>query len=75
MKNYIKIRSSSGKISFIYFERILKRGLRYGISPRLIKYMLTNHTFTKSKNNYLLAASAYAPLDFALYGSYIKKNV
>lgn len=68
---YLKNRIKAGKLIFRYSERPLKRGpepLKY--FPRLIRWNLRNPA---RKPIYLLAASAYAPADYAKFGMFRNK--
>ena len=68
---YLKARIKAGKLIFRYSERPLKQGpepLKY--LPRLIRWNLHNPA---GKPIYLLAASAYAPADYAKYGLFRNK--
>ena len=63
---YIKIRKKSGKIYFRYSERLLKSGIKKSIlSLNFIRYIKLN-ILLRSKNAYLLSASAYAPFDYKI---------
>ncbi len=64
----VKERSLSGKLTFRYNERILKRGDIHLFNPRLFKYIYDNFTRYKDKNVYTLCASAYTARDLALFG-------
>lgn len=62
---YLKERVSTGKITFLYSERWLKRGLLNLLSPRLLQQQWFYHTHCHGKPVYALCASAYAAGDFA----------
>lgn len=61
-------RSLSGKLTFRYNERILKRGDIHLFNPRLFKFIYDNFTRYKNKNVYTLCASAYTARDLTLFG-------
>ncbi|WP_291589269.1 glycosyltransferase [Bacteroides sp.] len=61
---YLKERVKTGKLTFVYSERWLKKGLINLLSPRLIKQQLFYHTCCYGKPLYALCASAYAATDF-----------
>ena len=71
---FIRKRVECDKLTFWYSERIYKKGLWQALSPRGFYYMTRDHGRYRKKNLYLLCASAYAPLDYALTGSYIGKT-
>ena len=62
---YLKERVSTGKLTFLYSERWLKRGLLNLLSPRLLQQQWFYHTHCHRKPVYALCASAYAAGDFA----------
>lgn len=68
--SYLNERIKTGKLTFIYSERWLKRGLKNLLSPRLIKQQLFYHTHCHGKPVYALCASAYAANDFRLMQSF-----
>lgn len=68
---YLKERIRAGKLIFRYSERPLKNGLEpLKYLPRLIRWNLRNPA---GKPIYLLAASAYAPGDYAKFGLFRNK--
>lgn len=62
---YLKERVKTGKLTFLYSERWLKRGLINLLSPRLLAQQWFYHTHCHNKPVYALCASAYAAGDFA----------
>lgn len=58
------------KLTFVYTERIYKRGQWRALSPRGFYYMNLAHRNAKKNNTYLLCASAYTPCDMAIYNLY-----
>lgn len=71
---WIHKRLQAGKIVIRYSERILKNGRWHALSPRAIKNVVTKHTQYHRSNVHLLAASAYAAGDYALFGAYRNKS-
>lgn len=67
----IKNRLREGKLIFRYSERLLKKGLELWKYP--YRYFNFNKNNFPSNNVYLLAASAYAPIDFAKFGLFKNK--
>lgn len=61
---YLKERVKTGKLTFVYSERWLKKGLINLLSPHLIRQQLFYHTYCCNKPVYALCASAYAATDF-----------
>lgn len=62
---YLKERVKTGKLTFLYSERWLKRGIINLFSPRLLAQQWFYHTHCHNKPVYALCASAYAAGDFA----------
>ena len=62
---YLKERVKTGKLTFLYSERWLKRGWKNLLSPRLLQQQWFYHTRCHHKPVYALCASAYAASDFA----------
>ncbi len=58
------------KLTFIYSERIYKKGQWRVFSPRGFLNMKKTHGHSKMDNMYLLCASAYLPCDMHLLGLY-----
>lgn len=71
---YTRMRMKQGKLTFRYSERIYKRGTWRAFSPRGFRNMMKNHRKYRRAPLYMLCASAYAPLDFSLTGSYLGKT-
>lgn len=66
---YIKNRLNKDKLTFIYSERLYKRGVLRRLNPRA--YLYVKHLFLdykKNKNFYVLCASAYTSFDLSLWG-------
>lgn len=61
---YLKDRIKTGKLTFLYSERWLKRGLLNMLSPRLLQQQWFYHNYCHGKPLYALCASAYAKDDF-----------
>lgn len=64
----IEPRLKVGKLTFRYSERIYKDGIPYLKLWR--HYIIHRKKFGRYKNCYLLAASAYAPVDYARLGTF-----
>ena len=66
-------RIQSNKIIFKYSERIFRKGIWRAYTPIRIVYMLLLHTIYRSRNIYLLCASAYLPYEMFLFNAYPQK--
>jgi len=64
---YIEKRLNQDKLTFIYTERIFKKGMIYALYPPMIKHMLKRFTSKRKKNQYYLCASAYTAKDINLF--------
>ncbi len=67
-QEYIDLRMTENRLSFIYSERLLKRGLIVRFIPMFRTKIY--HRFLKYQNSnlYVLCASAYTAYDLALFG-------
>lgn len=63
-------RLKTGKLTFEYGERWLKRGLINLLSPRLIKHQIYYWLYGHKAPLYMLCNSAYAASDYELMGSF-----
>lgn len=70
---FLKERVKTGKLTFMYSERWLKRGLLNLLSPRLLQQQWFYHTRCHGKPVYALCASAYAAGDFTKMFSFKEK--
>lgn len=70
---YVRNRLDSGKITFHFSERILKKGFFRSMSVKGLLSNLNNHTKYRNTASYLLCASAYATDDFNRLGAYRNK--
>lgn len=61
---FIQIRKKSGKINIRYSERLFKEGFLSSIKKLDILRQIKFNLNTRSSNQYLFSASAYAPFDF-----------
>ena len=68
----IQDRLNKGKIVFRYSERIFKNG--YELSKWLPRVFSYHQKFGKYKSLYLLSASAYTAVDYAMHGVYLNKS-
>jgi len=64
---YITKRLKDNKLTFIYTERIFKKGLIYALYPPMIKYMFNKFTSNRNKRMYYLCASGYTAKDINLF--------
>lgn len=64
---YLEERAKVNKITFIYTERIFKKGYIYGLHPNSLKYMYQKFISKKNSKQYYLCASAFASNDINLY--------
>ncbi len=64
----IEFRMKKNKLSFIYTERFLKKGLWYRFIPSTREKILERVVKYKDKNLYVLCASAYTSYDLSLFG-------
>ena len=72
---YAEERIRAGRITFQYYERILRRGPLHIYTPRALRYYFKNHTRHRRAPVYLLCASAYTAADFHKYLAYPKKTL
>ncbi len=61
-----ELRMKENKLSFIYSERLFKRGIWRRFWPKTAKALKNKFTINKDKNLYVLCASAYLPYDLSL---------
>lgn len=72
-EEFVRPRIRSNKLTFRYSERVFKKGRWLVLYPVKLFKLLRNHTMYRSKNVFLLGASAYAASDFLLVGAYKNK--
>ncbi|MDD3382094.1 MAG: glycosyltransferase [Bacilli bacterium] len=65
---YLNIRATCNKLSFIYSERIFKDGSLTRFLPNVKKSIYDNFLKFKNYNYYILSSSAYLPYDLDLSG-------
>lgn len=70
---FILERMKENKLTFRYSERIFKKGYLRAVDPRVVKSILKAHTINRSKNLYMLCASAYTACDMSLFCAYPNK--
>lgn len=70
---FLRLRVKTGKLTFLYSERWLKRGLKNILSPRLLQQQLFYHLHCHGKPIYALCASAFAAKDFHLLHTFRNK--
>ena len=63
---YIRQRRKANKLTFLYLERLFKRGVIHSLTPYAIRGLYKMYTSQRRKNQYYLCASAYAPADINL---------
>lgn len=71
---YTRLRIERNRLTFRYSERIFKEGLLHLKTPHRLGSMMKHHTRYRSKQLYMLCASAYTPRDFGLVGAYKGKT-
>lgn len=70
----IELRMKENKLSFIYSERLFKKGALYCLIPKNRKKIKQRYLNYKNKNLYVLAASAFLPYDLSLF-NYPKEKI
>ena len=70
---YLRHRVKTGKLTFLYSERWLKRGWVNIFSPRLLRQQLFYHLHCHGKPMYALCASSFAAGDFRKLYSFRNK--
>ena len=73
-EKYTVSRIEQHKLTFRYSERIYKKGIWRALSPTGSRVMHKKHTKYKGEPLYMLCASAYTAMDFAIQGAYIDKT-
>ncbi len=71
---YTRLRIERNRLTFRYSERIFKEGLLHLKTPHRLGSMMKHHTRYRSKQLYMLCASAYTPRDFGFVGAYKGKT-
>lgn len=71
---FVKERLKSNKITFRYYERLLKQGEWRLFDPRVLFNLLKYHTQYRNRNLFMLCASAYTSKDLNLVFAYPKKK-
>lgn len=64
----VNLRMKENKLSFIYSERIFKKGTWRRFIPKTRKHIFNRYINHKDKNLYVLAASCFLPYDLSLFG-------
>ena len=64
----VELRMKENKLSFIYSERIFKKGILRCLIPRNFKMLKSRYLNHKHKNLYVLAASAFLSYDLSVFG-------
>ena len=65
--HFIKERIKADKLTFIYTERIFKKGYIYALHPNSIRFMLRKYTVNRKKQQFYLCSSAYTASDINWY--------
>lgn len=73
-EHYVTMRMAQNKMTFRYSERVYKRGLWRALSPKGYRVMHEKHTRYKNAPLFMLCASAYTAMDYAIQGAYINKT-
>ncbi len=63
----VTLRMKENKLSFIYSERLFKKGIWRALIPKNFAMLHTRYLHHKNKNFYVLAASAFLPYDLSLF--------
>jgi len=71
--SFVKKRIKENKFTFIYSERIFKKGRIRILNPKTLASLILKHFRNRNKNLYLLCAGAYTSSDFSLVGAYKNK--
>ncbi len=69
----VEMRMKENKLSFIYSERIFKKGFLRCLLPRNYRMLRKRYLSHKEKNLYVLAASAFLPYDLSWFGFPVNK--
>lgn len=69
----VELRMRENKLSFVYSERIFKKGIWHCLIPKNMKMLRQRYLNHKDKNLYVLAASAFLPYDLSLFNFPIDK--
>lgn len=72
-EKFVRNRIRKNMLTFRYSERVFKKGRWLILYPVKLFKLIMNHTIYRSKSVYLLSASAYAPVDYQMVGSYKNK--
>jgi len=70
LEDIIKLRRKEKKINFILSERFLKQTYLKLLHPLYVLKIFKYHGFRRSKNSFLLSASAFAAFDYSLLRLY-----
>ena len=69
----VELRAKTNKLTYIYSERLFKKGIWRRFIPRTRKCINSRFLKCSDKNVYVLAASAYLPFDLSLIGFPLNK--
>ena len=68
----VKARLEKGLLTFMYMERLYKKGVPYHKLP--VHFLRALKNYIRFKNFYVLCASAYTPIDFSRIFAFIGKT-
>lgn len=66
-EKYTRKRLEQNKLTFVYTERIFKKGRIYALHPAMIRTMYRKYTAKRNKKQYYLCASGYTASDINPY--------
>lgn len=64
----VTLRMNENKLSFVYSERIFKKGVWRILIPKNIRMLKNRYLNHKTNNLYVLAASSFLPYDLSIFG-------
>lgn len=73
-QKYYNIRVKNKKLTFLFSERLFKKGYMHMISPKAAHNIRTLYSAYKNYPIYLLCASAYTAFDYGFHGAFIDKS-
>lgn len=73
-EEYLKLRMKQNKLTFMYSERLYKKGISPVQIPRAFASAWKHHGRFMCKPLYMLCASAYTAADCAVFGTYLGRT-
>ncbi len=67
-EQFVEWRMKENKLSFIYSERVFKKGMWHFLRPKNLNMLMRRYLNHKKKNLYVLAASAFLPYELSVFG-------